>query len=229
TRETLLDDLIALGSRFNDKIAEMPDRAAAAQIVLDHIAQTEWEKPWLIVYDNVESPDAIDNLTPRAGAHVLLTTRWADWHGHAEEVRVDVFPAEVAIAFLLGATKATDRAAAGRLAEALGRLPLALDHAATYMRRTGIGFDAYAKLAGDLLQKAPKGVGYATPVLATFALAIAKAAEACPAAEKLIGLCAFLAPDRIPLDLFTADVLSEIERGEAVAALAEVSLVTRET
>ena len=65
-------------------------------------------------------------------------------------------------------------------------------------------------------------------MFATFALAIDKAAEACPEAEKLMGICAFLAPDRIPLDLFTKDVLSEIERGEAVAAF-EVSLVTLET
>jgi hypothetical protein len=98
TRETLLDDLIALGSRFNAKIAEVPDRAAAAQIVLDHIGRERpGEKPWLLVYDNVESPEAIDGLTPRAGAHVLITTRWADWYGHAEEVPVDVFPPEVAV------------------------------------------------------------------------------------------------------------------------------------
>ena len=44
-----------------------------------------------------------------------------------------------------------------------------------------------------------------------------------------MGICAFLAPDRIPLDIVTADVMSEIERGEAVAALQEVSLVTLET
>src|SRR5262249_32309569 len=96
-------------------------------------------------------------------------------------------------------------------------------------RRTGIDFATYEKLAADLMRKAPKGVGYPTPVLATFTLAITKAVDASPAADKLIGLCAFLAPDRIPLDLFTADVLSEIDLGEAVAALSEVSLATRET
>ncbi len=47
-------------------------------------------------------------------------------------------------------------------------------------------------------------------MFATFSLAIDKAVEACPEAEKLMGVCAFLAPDRIPLDIFTDEVLSEI-------------------
>src|SRR5262249_31013439 len=83
TRETLLDDLIALGTHFNPAVAGIPDRAAAAQVALDHIAQTSWEKPWLLVYDNAESPEQIKRLTPVNGAHMLITTRWADWYGHA--------------------------------------------------------------------------------------------------------------------------------------------------
>ena len=65
-------------------------------------------------------------------------------------------------------------------------------------------------------------------MFATFELAIRKAAGACPAAEALMGLCAFLAPERIPLDIVTADVMSEIDRGEAVAVLQEVSLASLE-
>ena len=95
----------------------------------------------------------------------------------------------------------------------------------------GIAFDTYRELAADLIRKVPRGADYAdeTPVFATFELAIQKATEACPEAEKLMGICAFLAPERIPLDIVTADVMSEIERGEAVAALQEVSLVALET
>ena len=160
---------------------------------------------------------------------MLITTRWADWGKVAAPVKVGVFPPDVAAQYLLDATGRSDRAGAEKLAAELGYLPLALDHAAAYMRRTGIDFATYGKLAADLIKKAPKGVDYDEPVFATFSLAHRKAAEACPEAEKLMGVCAFLAPDRIPLDIFTDDVLSELERGEAVAALQEVSLVTLET
>ena len=40
-----------------------------------------------------------------------------------------------------------------------------------------------------------------------------------------MGILAYLAPDDIPLSLINSDVMSEIARGEAVAALCEVSLL----
>jgi hypothetical protein len=229
-RETLADDLIELGARTDavPGIREIPERDQAARRALDWIEGAGFERPWLLVYDNVEEPGHIDGLTPRAGAHVLITTRWSDWGRAAAHVAVGVFPPDVAAEFLLESTGRSDRAGAESLAAALGHLPLALDHAAAYIRRTGIDFAAYEALVVELLGKAPKGVDYDTPVLATFALAIDKASEACPDAQKLMGLSAFLAPDRIPLSLFTDDVLSASARVEAVAALQEVSLATPE-
>ena len=230
--ETLLDDLVELGARFIPGIREVPDRAQAAHAALGHIAQMRAGKPWLLVYDNVEQPGDIAKLTPAEGAHVLITTRWSDWQAQAATpVKIGVFPPDVAARFLLDTTGRTDQAGAEKLAAALGYLPLALDHASVYCRRTGLAFDTYAALASDLIRKAPRGADYAdeAPVFATFSLAVDKAAAQCPAAEKLMGICAFLAPDRIPLGIVTADVMSEIERGEAVAALQEVSLVTLET
>jgi len=254
-RETLLGDLIELGSHFISGLKEVPERDKAARQALAQVEQAGFAKPWLIVHDNVEEPGHIETLTPRSGAHVLITTRWSDWGKMAASVKVGVFPPDVAAQFLLDATGRTDREGAAKLAAALGHLPLALDHAAAYIRRTGIDFATYQKLAADLILKAPKGAAYDTPVYATFSLAIDKAAQTCPVAEKLMGLCAFLAPDGIPLDLFChpgrrssddpgprakgADDpenrwthwdgrFSEIERGEAVAALHEVSLVTLE-
>ena len=227
-RETLADDLIELGTRFIPSLKQMPERDRAARRALDSLEQAGFEKPWLLVYDNVEEPGQIEGLAPRTGVHVLLTTRWSDWGRTAAPVEVGVFPPDVAASFLLEGAGRSDREGAERLAAALGHLPLALDHAAAYIRRTGIDFATYEALAADLLRKASRGVDYDTPVFATFSLAIDKASEACPEAQKLMGLCAFLAPDRIPLSLFTADVLSEIARAEAVAALQEVSLVTLE-
>jgi hypothetical protein len=217
--ETLLDDLIELGARFIPGLKEVPDRAQAAHAALDHIAQIQAERPWLLVYDNVEQPGDITKLTPRDGAHVLITTRWPEWHGHAEELPVGVFPPPLAVEFLLAHARKKDADAAARLAAELGYLPLALAHARALCWSEGWDFDRYREKLPELIRKAPRGAAYPAPVFATFDLAIEKGASRCPHAEKLMGICAFLAPDRIPLDIVTADVMSEIERGEAVAAL----------
>lgn len=236
THEALHDDLIELGSRFLDKIEEIPDRAAAAQLALDHIAQTPWEKPWLLIYDNVESPDQIEKLAPTNGAHMLLTTRWSDWHGHAQEVPVDVFPKNVAVAYLMERARGGEdrpnetHSAAEQLADDLGHLPLALAIARAHAWGMNWTLAQYRNYLAEMLEREPnKLVDYPRSITATFTLALEKAKATSPEAEQLLNIAAFLAPDRIPVDIFTEDVMSEIEKGEAVAALAEVSLITRET
>jgi tetratricopeptide (TPR) repeat protein len=222
-RETLIEDLIDLGRRL---IEDLPDdRDKAPQLTIDHLSQTKSPKPWLLIYDNVEKPEDIAKLTPPTGAHVLITTRWSDWYGYATELPVDVFPRESAIDFLMAHARRADRDAAGRLAEDLGCLPLALAHARSYCWGMNWSFDQYRAKLPDLIRKSPRNASYPASVFATFDLALTHAAEQCPEAERLFGLFAFLAPDRIPLDLIPERVMSEIERGEAVAALAEVSLL----
>jgi tetratricopeptide (TPR) repeat protein len=230
TETTAIDDLIELGSRLVPALAEVQERDGALHLALDAIMQTgAGGKPWLIVYDNAESPAALDRLTPATSAHALITSRWSDWHGHAEELPVDVFPPEIALDYLLAHTRHPDRDAAARLAEALGRLPLALAHARATCWRYNWSFDAYRAKLPELIRKELAKPDDKAIVYATFDLAIAKVAETHPAAEQLMGIAAFLAPDRIPLDLFTAEIMSEEERDDAVAALADVSLIEHDT
>src|SRR5262249_8685149 len=70
-----------------------------------------------------------------------------------------------------------------------------------------------------------RGVGYPRSVAATFDLAITQAVTQCPAAEPLIAYLAHCAPDRTPMTLVEGAVEDEAERLQALAALAEVSLV----
>ena len=236
SRSTLLDGLIELGARFIPGLDTVPDREAAAHATLDFIAQTPAGKPWLLVYDNAENPAGIERLTPRAGAHVLVTSRWQDWHGRARELPLDVFSEAAALEFLMAQARgaaerpAETRAAAAQLAQDLGRLPLALAIARAHAWSMGWSFAQYrSHLAQMLERERTKGVDYPRSIAATFTLAIEKAKATAPEAERLLAIAAYLAPDRIPLAIVTADVMPEIEKGEAVAALAEVSLVTRET
>jgi tetratricopeptide (TPR) repeat protein len=204
--------------------ARLEDAAAKA---LATLAARRGETPFLLVYDNVPSPELLDALVPPRGAAVLVTSRAPDWSGVAQEVFVDTLPEDAAVDFLQRRTERQDADGARRLAVALGCLPLALDHAGAYVKRAGIGFDAYAQRVAERIQaEPPRGVAYPRSVAATFALAIEEAAREAPAAETLLGLFAWLAPEAIPLALADAEVMPEAAREAAVMALRGVSLLT---
>jgi tetratricopeptide (TPR) repeat protein len=204
----------------------VPDEAdieKAAKAALRHLA--EQRATWLLAYDNVSSPDEISDLLPSGGARVLITSRFSDWSELAEEVKLDVLSLEEAIALLHSRTGRNDVPGAKTLAEAVGRLPLALDHAAAYCKRTQMRFADYARKASSLMEAVPRGAGYPRSVAATFNLAITEAVARCPAAEALMSYLAQCAPERIPMTLVEGAVDDEDERREALAALAEASLV----
>jgi tetratricopeptide (TPR) repeat protein len=156
---------------------------------------------------------------------VLITSRFSDWSGWADEVSLDVLPLAEAIAFLENRAGRSDDAGARTLAEALGRLPLALDHAGATCRRALMSFAEYAAKAASLIAKAPRGVPYPRSVAATFDLAIDDAVKQCAAAEDLMAFLAYCAPERIPLSLAEGAIDDETERMAALEALAELSLV----
>ena len=228
TEAAIVDGLLALGATFIPGLNEAKDRAEAAHAALKFIADGGFEKPWLLLYDNVEQPKALDGLLPRAGAQVLITTRFPDWKGRAAAIPLGVFASDEAVLFLLDRTDRTDKEGAARLAADLGHLPLALDHSAAYCKRTGTSFDKYRELLPELIKRAPKDADYPKSVYATFILAIGYAAADCADAGKLMAIFAYLASDDIPLSLISAEVMSEIARGGAVAALYEVSLLELE-
>jgi tetratricopeptide (TPR) repeat protein len=172
-RTGLLSALANLAVTMGAATAQEADIDKAAKAALRRLA--EQRATWLLVYDNVTAPDAIADLLPAAGARVLITSRFSDWSELADEVSLDVLPLEEGIALLQSRTGRSDAEGAQKLAEALGRLPLALDHAAAYCKRTQVQFADYAKQASTLINAAPRGAGYPRSVAATFDLAIAEA------------------------------------------------------
>jgi Tfp pilus assembly protein PilF len=222
TRTGLLSVLAGLAVTLGAATAEEADVEKAAKAALRQLA--EQRATWLLVYDNVPAPDAVADLMPSAGARVLITSRFSDWSELADEVSLDMLPLEEAVALLRTRT-GRGYAGAQTLAEALGCLPLALDHAAAYCKRTQMRLADYAEKASSLIDAAPRGVGYLRSVAATFDLAIAEAVAQCPSAEALMAYLAQCAPERIPLTLVEGAVEDEAERQEALAALSEVSLL----
>ena len=102
----IVKGLVDLGAEFNPALKEVQDAAAAARETLRLLAQGGFDKPWLLLYDNVEQPKTLDGLLPSAGAHVLITTRWPDWQGRAAAVPLGVFAPDEAVEFLLNRTAA---------------------------------------------------------------------------------------------------------------------------
>jgi tetratricopeptide (TPR) repeat protein len=225
SRAGLTASLAALGATLAGA-SQGGDVETAANSALRALA--EQRAIWLLVYDNVTSPEEIADLLPAGGARVLITSRFSDWGGWAEEVALDVLPIEEATAFLQSRTGHNDEAGAKILAEALGRLPLALDHAAAFCRSAQMRFSDYAAKAAKLIAAAPpraRRAAYPRSVAATFDLAIDAAVAQCPAAEDLMAFFAQCAPERIPMALIEGAVEDELERLEALAALTELSLV----
>jgi hypothetical protein len=223
TRTGLLSALGSLAVTLGAAGAEEADVEKAAKAGLRRLA--EQRSTWLLIYDNVPAPDAIADLLPSAGARLLITSRFSDWSEVADEVELDVLPPQEAVGFLQSRTGRSDAVGAETLVEALGRLPLALDHAAAYCKRTQMQFNDYARKVSSLIDAAPRGVGYPTSVAATFNLAISEAVAQCQAAEGLMAYLAQCAPERIPMILVGGAVEDETERLEAVASLVEVSLL----
>ena len=223
TRTGLLSALAGLAVTLGAATAEEADVEKAAKAALRRLA--EQRATWLLVYDNVIAPDHIADLLPSAGARVLITSRFSDWSEMADEVALDVLPLEEAVALLQSRTGRSDAEGAKTLAEALGRLPLALDHAAAYCKRTQMSFTDYAAKASSLIDAAPRGAGYPRSIAATFNLAITEAVAQCPVAEALMAYLAQCAPERIPMILVAGAIEDEAERLQALAALVEVSLV----
>jgi hypothetical protein len=131
------------------------------------------------------------------------------------------------------------------LRSALGGLPLAHEQAAAYCERLDISLADYRKRFKsaparllDAHRDAPPEYHDGLTVAKTFALAIDEAAKLHPAAEPLIVHAALLAPEPIPLFVFSeardhfseplASMLSDDGLDEAVAALRAFALVDRE-
>jgi hypothetical protein len=147
-------------------------------------------------------------LLPDAGTgHVLITSRNPAWQGVADPIGVDLLSREAAVGLLLTRTGDPDHAAAGALAEELGRLPLALEQAAAYAAAQHVRLADYLTLfrqrRAELLQRG-KPLAYHGTVAATVTLTLDHLRATSPAALCLLELCALLAPDELPVHQFLA-------------------------
>jgi tetratricopeptide (TPR) repeat protein len=200
----------------------VPEQADQAELLASLWDMLRERDRWLLIYDNAQEPRDLAPYRPPSGSgRVLVTSRTPTWGRGTAMVRLDVLDRDEAVAFLGRRTGSTDTPTLAALAEALGNLPLALEQAAAYMDETRITPTDYLALYQE----------HGAELLALDRV------RATSAAQDLLSLCAFLAPDNIPRALLRehAELLPNPLRetvtrplayNQAVSALGRYSLVT---
>lgn len=178
--------------------------------------------------ENKEKDFKIDHLLSLlTEGHILLTTRAQSVGNLVQNFLLEEMQPEEGAQFLLSRThiltspailsalnRSTHKAALA-LSELLGGLPLALEHAAAYVLETRCGltkyYETYESYRKDLLHykiKYPRlYTDYDESVATTWLISFQRVEQQLPIASDLLKLCAYLAPDSIPEDIFLRGAL----------------------
>ncbi|WP_406246464.1 FxSxx-COOH system tetratricopeptide repeat protein [Streptomyces anulatus] len=160
---------------------------------------------WLLVFDNAEDIEAVRSYFPNGGpGKIIVTSRNREWERVATPLSVDVFDREESISLLQRRARGLSAHDAGRLAEALGDLPLAVEQAGAWHAATGMPVDEYLQLLDErrpeILEMAPSP-DYPLPVAAVWDISLGRLSVENPAARQLLQICACMAPEPIPLNM----------------------------
>jgi tetratricopeptide (TPR) repeat protein len=161
---------------------------------------------WLLVFDNAEDPRALSRVMPQGHGQVLITSRNPAWRGVADAVGVREFTRTESIALLCRLAPELSEAAADRVAEAVGDLPLAVEQAGSLLADTALAVDKYLRLlaerAQDVLDHDPGG-SYPRSVAASWAVAFDRLAADEPTALDLLTAVAWCGAEPVVLGVFT--------------------------
>lgn len=167
--------------------------------------------PWLIIFDNGEKPGTLMDALPSGdlgrNGHVIVTTRLRGWSSRAGVIDVDVFTRREAVELLARRVCGMTTVVADRIAEHLGDLPLALEQAAGYMDYNHTPPEEYLALLTsrleDMIALGELPDRPSVVVATLWQLSVRRLEIEQPQAMRLLELCALLAPEPIPLDLFS--------------------------
>jgi DNA-binding SARP family transcriptional activator len=198
-----------IGEQFAALATELgltPPRADTASAVGALRAYLRGHDQWLLLLDNAESPADLRSWLPTGLGHTLITSRNPSWGELAARVEVDVLPRPESVELIHVSRPGVGAAEAGRLAEALGDLPLALAQAAGFLAETGMPVEHYLRLldtrAEELLDQNPPQ-SHPRSLAAAIRVSTDRLAEVNPVALALMRIGAFLAPEPIPPDILT--------------------------
>ena len=197
------DQVAALGAALGCVQAGAATEAVRAAV----LAELRERGRWLLVFDNAESPADVRRWLPGGGGHVLITSRERGWAEIAAPVEVDVLARAESVAILQARVTGLARGRCGP-ARRRARRPAAGP-------RPGRGVHGRDRHGGRRSTWACCGPGpgscwtrrrrvsYPRSLAAATELIADRLAGEDPAAAELASVCAFLAPEPIPDELFT--------------------------
>jgi tetratricopeptide (TPR) repeat protein len=228
--------LVALGMRLQLEEFRPGERDYSMGVVMDAlIAGVPFER-WLLIFDDAQNASVISRYIPqsRGLGHVIITSRDIRWQAlRVDGIELTEFELDETVEFLrkrvpalapvavsadIGQRDAANdrtederrRANAEKLGAALGNLPLAVEHAAAYLKETGASVEEYlnmyelnahALLASDVNIKYPRAVA-TTWSVSTHTISSEAAA--------VFQLLAFFAPEPIAEELLMQPATSAL-------------------
>jgi transcriptional regulator with XRE-family HTH domain len=213
--------LVGLGRRLGLPDSQHQDRDHVAGIVLDALRIGDPHERWLLIFDNVTRPGIVGRYIPQGRGDVIITSRISEWRRElrTDGIEITEFAAEETVRFLrsripqlaydpdaaTAALHSADeeeawrQAQAERLAETLGNLPLAAEHAAAYLAETGEPVDeyiaAFQRNPDELLSREASMFSAHVMVATTWNVARDTLS---PQARALFETLAFFSPEPIP-------------------------------
>ena len=235
---TLASDYASLAAKLNLREKDATEQRVIVEAVKDWLQQ---HQGWLLVFDNAEDMKSVRPYIPRGNtSQIIITSRNASWRGVAKSLSVKTLSEAEAVDFLIKRTGHQDETTAKTLAEQLGYLPLALEQAGAYIdeRRCTMAryLEWFEKRQREMLEAGHLSSEYPDTVATTWSLSFQNVEHENSAAAELLRLCAFFAPDDIPLKMLTdgaeempeslsATAADELLLNEALMALGRYSLV----
>ena len=236
------DQFAALAARLG--IDSPGDPEALQALVCDGLRSVPG---WLLIFDNADQTTDIGPwlptgpMPPGIPGHVIVTTRRGGFAAMGPVLDLDVIGLPDAVRMLRARVPRLGQQTGKQIAQELGRLPLALEQAAAWLDRSQIPGLEYLELlrsrGGDLYARGQ--VSDRSDTIATlWEISVGRITAENPAAVQLLGVCAYMAPEPVLLDLFTghADLLPEplssavadrLAFSDATAVLVDYSLAKR--
>jgi MinD-like ATPase involved in chromosome partitioning or flagellar assembly/tetratricopeptide (TPR) repeat protein len=214
--------LVDLGKKLRAEFgATVPEEGGAAPVV-EQVLRFLSERAdirWLLIYDNAEEIEAVAELLPAGGGHVLITSRNDDWEGQSAQpktLRMGFFDRQESISHLRRRVPSIAVAEADELAQELGDMPLAVATAGALLASEKMTVWEYRlSLDRQPIRPLPPGhdlLAYPASVVKAWHLSLDVLEQRSAAAALLLSMWAVMAPET-SFDLTYSDAMVDRVRG----------------